>query len=85
YMIPPLANMITLRQFLLSGTFFPIESFPSWLQPVCKILPLTYLNDALRKVAFEGAGLFDISFQLFVIILWGLGAYLLAVKFFRGE
>ena len=84
-MIPPLANMITLPQFLLSGTFFPIESFPSWLQPVCKILPLTYLNDALRKVAFEGAGLFDISFQLFVIILWGLGAYLLAVKFFRWE
>ena len=27
-MIPPLANMITLPQFLLSGTFFPIESFP---------------------------------------------------------
>ena len=84
-MIPPLANMITLPQFLLSGTFFPIESFPEWLQPICKILPLTYLNDALRMVAFEGAGLFDISFQLFVIILWGVAAYLLAVKFFRWE
>ncbi len=84
-MIPPLANLITLPQFLLSGTFFPIESFPSWLQPVCKILPLTYLNDALRKVAFEGASLFDISFQLFVMLLWGVFAYALAVKFFRWE
>ncbi|MBL0340325.1 MAG: ABC transporter permease [Bacteroidetes bacterium] len=84
-MIPPLANLITLPQFLLSGTFFPIESFPSWLQPLCKILPLTYLNDALRKVAFEGAGLYDISFHLLVIILWGIAAYALAVKFFRWE
>jgi ABC-2 type transport system permease protein len=83
--IPPLANIITLPQFLLSGTFFPISAFPDWLQPLCNILPLTYLNDALRKVAFEGAGLFDISFQLFVIVLWGLVAYGLAVKFFKWE
>lgn len=84
-MIPPLANIITLPQFLLSGTFFPIDAFPSWLQPVCKVLPLTYLNDALRKVAFEGAGLFDISTQLLVISLWGVVVYALAVRFFRWE
>jgi ABC-2 type transport system permease protein len=84
-MIPPLANIITLPQFLLSGTFFPIEAFPSWLQPVCKVLPLTYLNDALRKIAFEGASIFDISSQLFVISAWGVIVYLLAVRFFRWE
>jgi len=84
-MIPPLANIITLPQFLLSGTFFPIESFPQWLQPVCNILPLTYLNDALRLVAFEGAGLFDIKMQLFVIVLWGILVYTLAVRVFRWE
>ena len=84
-MIPPLANIITLPQFLLSGTFFPIDSFPEWLQPICKMLPLTYLNDALRMVAFEGASLNDISTQLFVIVLWGLVVYGLAVKFFKWE
>ncbi len=83
--IPPLANIITLPQFLLSGTFFGIEAFPSWLQPVCKILPLTYLNDAMRKVAFEGASLVDISRQLGIISLWGIIIYALAVKFFRWE
>jgi ABC-2 type transport system permease protein len=70
-MIPPLANIITLPQFLLSGTFFPVEAFPSWMQPVCKALPLTYLNDALRKVAFEGAGLTDIGLQLLVLFVLG--------------
>ncbi len=84
-MIPPLANIITLPQFLLSGTFFPIDAFPAWLQPLCHALPLTYLNDALRKVAFEGAGLFDISTQLFGMLLWGIIVYAMAVKFFRWE
>lgn len=83
--IPPLANVVTLPQFLLSGTFFPIDAFPPWLQTICKGLPLTYLNDALRKVAFEGAGLMDISNQILVIVLWGVIIYVAAVRFFRWE
>src|SRR5205085_8875090 len=59
--VPPLANLITLPQFLLAGTFFSIESFPSWLQPISRAIPLTYLNEALRKIAFEGASLGSLS------------------------
>ena len=83
--IPPLANIVTLPQFLLSGTFFGIEAFPAWLQPICKALPLTYLNDAMRQVAFDGASLPDIYLQLLIIIAWGIGIYALAIKFFRWE
>lgn len=83
--IPVLANIITLPQFLMAGTFFPTDAFPSWLQPICKILPLTYLNDAMRKVAFEGANLFNVSSQIGVIMLWGVVIYFLAVKVFRWE
>lgn len=83
--IPPIANIITLPQFLLSGTFFSPEVFPSWLQFISKMLPLTYLNDALRKTAFEGATLLDLGPQIGVIALWGLLAYVLAVRFFRWE
>ena len=83
--VPPIANIITLPQFLLSGTFFPITAFPSWLQPVCKVLPLTYLNDAMRKVAFEGAGMFEVSHQILIVAAWGVAVYILAVKVFRWE
>ncbi|MBL7924149.1 MAG: ABC transporter permease [Bacteroidia bacterium] len=83
--IPPLANVVTLPQFLLSGTFFEIENFPEWLQPLCKMLPLTYLNDAMRLVAFEGAGLDQLLTPLMIIFAWGLLIYALAVKFFRWE
>lgn len=83
--VPPIANLITLPQFLLSGTFFTISAFPIWLQPICKVLPLTFLNDAMRKVAFEGASLWDVHMQLLYLLLWGLGVYALAVKLFKWE
>ncbi|ALL08138.1 ABC transporter permease [Pedobacter sp. PACM 27299] len=83
--IPPISNIITLPQFLLSGTFFSIDAFPEWLQPISRALPLTYLNDAMRKVAFEGAGLWDVKHQILIMIVWGIGIYAVAVKVFKWE
>ena len=83
--IPPFANLITLPQFLLSGTFFTIDAFPSWLQPICRVLPLTHLNDAMRNVAFEGAHLTDCGKQIGILLLWGVAAYVVAIKVFRWE
>lgn len=83
--IPPISNIITLPQFLLAGTFFSTDAFPSWLQVISKVLPLTYLNDAMRKVAFEGAGLWDVKQQILVLVIWGIGIYAVAVKVFKWE
>ena len=83
--IPPLANLITLPQFLLAGTFFPIDRFPNWLQVIAKVLPLTHLNIAMRSVAFEGANLWDVKTEIGILLVWGVVAYVLAVKFFRWE
>ncbi|MGE7775107.1 ABC transporter permease [Chitinophaga sp. NPDC101104] len=83
--IPPMANIVTLPQFLLAGTFFSVDVFPAWLQPICKIMPLTYLNDALRKIAFEGMHLWDLGPQLLVLTIWGVVVYGVAVKVFRWE
>ncbi|MGX5816960.1 ABC transporter permease [Chitinophaga lutea] len=83
--IPPLANIITLPQFLLAGTFFSVDVFPAWLQPICKIMPLTYLNDALRKIAFEGQHLWNLGPQLLVLTVWGIVVYGVAVRVFRWE
>ena len=72
-------------QFLLSGTFFAITAFPAWLQTISKILPLTYLNDAMREVAFEGAGLGGVTHQLLILAAWFIGIYAVAVKTFKWE
>jgi ABC-2 type transport system permease protein len=83
--IPPFANMFTLPQFLLAGTFFSIDTFPKWLQPICKILPLTHLNDAMRNIAFEGSHLVDCGKQLGILCLWGVILYAIAIKVFKWE
>lgn len=83
--IPPISNIVTMPQFLLSGTFFSVSAFPVWLQHISRVLPLTHLNDAMRKVAFEGAGLGDVTHQLFILLLWGIGIYAVAVKTFKWE
>lgn len=83
--IPPLSNIITLPQFLLAGTFFSIDAFPAWLRPFCKILPLTYLNDALRKVAFDGASLWEVRVDVLVLLAWGIVVYAVAGRVFKWE
>jgi ABC-2 type transport system permease protein len=83
--IPPLSNIITLPQFLLAGTFFPIDNFPKWLQPICRALPLTYLNDALRKIAFDGLAFWDLKLDMFVLLAWGVVVYVVAGRVFKWE
>jgi ABC-2 type transport system permease protein len=83
--IPPLANLFILPQFLLAGTFFSIDNFPSWLQPICRVLPLTHMNDAMRNIAFEGAHLTDCGKQLGILAIWGIISYVAAIKVFKWE
>ncbi|HEU4551448.1 MAG TPA: ABC transporter permease [Chitinophaga sp.] len=83
--IPPIANVISMPQFLLAGTFFSVDAMPSWLQPVCRAMPLTYLNDAFRKVAFEGQHLWNVGKELGVLTLWGLLIYAITVRVFKWE
>ncbi len=83
--IPPLANMITLPQFLISGTFFSIDNFPKWLQPISRIMPLTHLNNAMRAVAFEGESLWGVKTEIAILIVWGIVVYAAAVKIFKWE
>ena len=83
--IPPFSNLVTLPQFLLAGTFFAIDNFPKWLQPFCRALPLTYLNDALRKIAFEGANFWDVRIDILVLLCWGVVIYAIAGRTFKWE
>jgi ABC-2 type transport system permease protein len=83
--IPPFANLITMPQFLLGGTFFSSEAFPGWLQKFCEILPLKQLNDAMRNVAFEGAHISDCGKQLGILGIWGILIYIVAIRVFKWE
>ena len=56
------------------------------LQPVIRALPLTALNDALRGVMIDGAGLRAASRgRMAIVCAWGFGSFALALKLFRWQ
>jgi ABC-2 type transport system permease protein len=50
------ANAVLFPMMFLSGTFFPVEMMPSFLQRVAKVLPLYYVNEALRAAMIFADG-----------------------------
>jgi ABC-2 type transport system permease protein len=42
------ANALMFPMMFLSGTFFPVEMMPEFLQKFAKVLPLYYVNEGLR-------------------------------------
>ncbi|SMF45892.1 ABC transporter permease [Pseudobacteriovorax antillogorgiicola] len=63
-------NLITLPMMMLSGVFFSKNNFPESFQTIIDFLPLTALNDALRKIALEGQGLAQVGFELGVLAVY---------------
>lgn len=75
-MISGLTNLISLPMMMLSGVFFSKNNFPDWLIQVSNFLPLTALNDGLRKIALEGQPLSALGFETAV-----LGVYIILGSF----
>ena len=83
--IPLLINLFAFPQMLLSGTFFSIDVFPSWLQVICRVLPLTQFNDAIRKISFEGLSIFDCWKELGILGIWMIVIYAIAARVLKWE
>ncbi|MEP7003606.1 MAG: ABC transporter permease [Chloroflexota bacterium] len=83
--VPAIAQLITLPQFFFSGVFFSKEASPEIIRPVTNLLPLTFLNDALREISVQGATLWDVRTQLLGLLVWTIIGFALAVRFFRFE
>lgn len=78
-----LINAVVIPMFVFSGVFFPSARFPEPLQPVIGLLPLTALNDALRKVMLDGAGLGALGPAFAVLAVWGVVTFALGLRRFR--
>lgn len=83
--IPLLINLFGFPQMMLSGTFFPIEVFPKWLQEICRILPLTQYNDAVRKISFEGLSIFNCWKEIGILGIWMIIIYVIAARVLKWE
>jgi ABC-type multidrug transport system permease subunit len=78
-----LMNLVMLPMWILSGTFFSYARFPDAMIPFVKALPLTALNDSLRAVMIDGAGLLSLGAPVAIVMAWGAVSFAIALKIFR--
>jgi len=78
-----LLNLVMLPMWLLSGVFFASSNFPATMQPFIRVLRLTALNEALRAVMLEGAGLQSVLRHLALLAAAGAVSFAAALRLFR--
>jgi ABC-2 type transport system permease protein len=80
-----LTFLISFPMMFLGGSYFPTESAPAFLAPIIRVLPLSYLNDALRQIINNGADLAATQTDALALAAWMVVALLLAFRAFRWE
>jgi ABC-2 type transport system permease protein len=78
-------SAVNFPMMFLSGIFFPLAVLPAFLLPFVRIIPLTYLADALRQVTAGSTPAFPMWIDVAVLAGWGLVCTALAARFFRWD
>ena len=81
----PIINIVNLPMMILSGTFFSVANMPAFIEPVVKVLPLTYLNDALRQIMVAGTPLYPMTTDIIILAIWAIVSLVVTVRFFRWD
>ena len=80
-----MTSVVQFPMMFLSGTFFPIEAMPPPLQAVARLIPLTYLSDALRQVMVGGAAFAPLYVCAAVLLGWLVVCFAIAARKFRWQ
>src|SRR5205807_179664 len=67
----------------ISGAFFSQQHFPGFLQKIADVLPLTYFIDLVGSVMLKGVALWDRPTDVLVLVAWGVGGTIFALRYFR--
>jgi ABC-type multidrug transport system permease subunit len=78
-----LMNFVMLPMWIFSGVFFSSSNFPTVVQPLIKLLPLTAVNDALRANMLEGVTFAGVAPEMLVIAGWLVASFFVALRLFR--
>jgi ABC-2 type transport system permease protein len=77
-----LANGLFLGFLLLGGIILPISHLPPLLESLASVLPASALADTFRVALGQGG---NVTGPIAVLIVWGVGAVVLAARTFRWE
>lgn len=78
-----LINFVVFPMMVLSGIFFSYQNFPEWSLPVIRNLPLTLLTDGIRSIFNEGAGYYEVSMPILILMATGILFFTAGLKMFK--
>jgi ABC-2 type transport system permease protein len=79
------ANFMVLPMAFLSGSFFPLDGAPDWLQRVSLALPLRHLNDGMLDVMVRGQAASAVLLPMGILAAFAVVVTLTAARLFRWE
>lgn len=79
------ANLVVLPMAFLSGSFFPLDGAPAWLQSLSNFLPMGHLNRGMSAVMVRGEGPEAILLPSLVLLGFTVVFSLVAARLFRWE
>lgn len=77
--------IILIPAILLAGVFWPLEFIPSAIRPLALVIPLTYLNEALRDILIRGWTLSHLSTELGILAVFAAFVLTLSILSMKRE
>ena len=78
-----LLNLMSWPMMMLSGLWFSMEGTHPAAQFISQLLPMTHVVDAARKIMIDGAGLFDVGFEIGLLVMATALLLALSARLFR--
>ncbi len=80
-----LANFMVLPMAFLSGSFFPLDGAPGWLQTLSWLLPLRHLNEGMLDLMVRGQGPSAAVAPMAILLAFTVVLTALAARLFRWD
>lgn len=78
-------QLVVLPMAFLSGSFFPTDMLPGWVQALSQVLPLKHLNEALQDVLSRGGGWSEALPAMGILLAFSVAATAIAARLFRWD
>ena len=77
-----MTHVIQAVLLLISGVYYPIDVLPTWLQPVARLSPATYVLEGMRQSLLTGAGTGELMGYILPLVVIGVVAIPLGMVVF---
>ncbi|MEV1011521.1 ABC transporter permease [Streptomyces sp. NPDC049881] len=81
--VAAVANCLMVPMAFLSGSFYPLDAMPSWLQNISWVLPLRHLNDGVSAALTGSGGAGDIGLAAALLVAFAAVMGVVAFRTFR--